>query len=82
LSKTGRDGFIGRFRPKSAMNGFINDSAKSLKIDIFFSSFSNLSINYRGPTPLEPLVSARPEIWKNEITGHQKNKIPVAATLG
>jgi hypothetical protein len=28
------------------------------------------------------LNSARPEIWKNEITGHQKNKIPVAATLG
>ena len=27
------------------------------------------------------LTSARPEIWKNEITGHQKNKIPVAATL-
>lgn len=28
------------------------------------------------------LTSARPEIWKNEITWHQKNKIPVAATLG
>jgi len=27
--------------------------ALSLKIDIFFSSFSNLSINYCGPTPLE-----------------------------
>jgi hypothetical protein len=28
----------------------------------------------------EYLASARPEIGKNEISGHQKNKIPVAAT--
>ena len=27
------------------------------------------------------LTSARPEIGKNGITGHQKNKILVAATL-
>jgi hypothetical protein len=27
------------------------------------------------------LVGARPEIGKNGITGHQKNKIPLAATL-
>jgi hypothetical protein len=27
------------------------------------------------------LSSARPEIGKSGITGHQKNKIPVAATL-
>jgi hypothetical protein len=27
------------------------------------------------------LASARPEIGKNGITGHQKNKIPLAATL-
>jgi hypothetical protein len=27
------------------------------------------------------LISARPEIGKNGIIGHQKNKIPVAATL-
>ena len=26
-------------------------------------------------------ISARPEIGKNGITGHQKNKILVAATL-
>jgi hypothetical protein len=41
--------------------------ALSLKIDIFFSSFSNLSINYRRPTPLELKNFHATTLRRNEI---------------
>jgi len=45
-----------------------------------FSSGFPLSNIKSAYLPEEMLPSARPEIGKNEISGHQKNKIPVAAT--
>jgi hypothetical protein len=57
--------------------------ALSLKIDTFFSSFSKLSIIYRGPTPYT-IVFKKPfhlvgyvgYIWKSEV-GMRKSEVEI-----